>query len=414
MARNVSAMSLVFTSLLAFVPLLAVSVSVLKGFGAHNRIEPILAGFLAPLGPHADPITQQIVGFVDNVEVAVLGILGVGLLLYTAVSLVRKVEAACNYTWNVYRRRTLVRQFTDYLSVIVIGPVLIFMALGIMASLRSSAVVQGLMGIEPFGSLLRLVAALMPYLLVIAAFTFFYLILPNTRVRLSAALLGGAVGGLVWQTLGKLFAAVVVTSTNFTAIYASFAIVLLFMLWLYLSWLVLLTGSAVAFYYQFPLYMAVGGRSGVRLSPAQAEAIGLGVVAVVVAAWLAGERPVDRERIARDLALPAQAADDALGAVVRAGILAPAGADGTGYLPARPPSEVPIKSVLDALRHRDEDTVWPADRNGAQAEVLHAVESAMDSACHALTLRDLAQRAHGSDAAKAAAAQRSGADAISG
>ncbi|PSQ93607.1 MAG: ribonuclease BN, partial [Proteobacteria bacterium SW_6_67_9] len=190
-ALTLRAMSLVFTSLLAFVPLLAVSVSVLKGFGAHNRIEPILAGFLAPLGPHADPITQQIVGFVDNVEVAVLGILGVGLLLYTAVSLVRKVEAACNYTWNVYRRRTLVRQFTDYLSVIVIGPVLIFMALGIMASLRSSAVVQGLMGIEPFGSLLRLVAALMPYLLVIAAFTFFYLILPNTRVRLSAALLGG-------------------------------------------------------------------------------------------------------------------------------------------------------------------------------------------------------------------------------
>jgi len=392
-ALTLRAMSLVFTSLLAFVPLLAVSFSVLKGFGAHNRVEPMLRGFLAPLGPRSDQVAAQIVGFVDNVEVAVLGVVGVALLLYTAISLVQKIEAAFNYTWNVRRRRTLVRQFADYFSVIVIGPVLVFLALGISASLRSSAVVQGLLAIEPFGSLMQFTAALTPYLLVIAAFTFFYIIIPNTRVHFRAALVGGLVGGLVWQTLGKIFAGVVVTSTNFTAIYSSFAIVLLFMVWLYLSWLVLLTGSAVAFYYQFPLYLTVGGRSGVHLSPAQTEAIGLAVVTAVVRAWLAGESAPDRGRIARDLAVPVQAVDDALGALVRAGIVAPAGSDGTAYLPARPPSETGVKAVLDAVRHRDEGKVWPRDDSGVQTEVLASIESAMAGACGELNLSDLATRA---------------------
>ncbi len=392
-ALTLRAMSLVFTSLLAFVPLLAVSFSVLKGFGAHNRVEPLLIGFLAPLGPRAGEIADQIVAFVDNVEVGVLGVLGVGLLLYTAISLVQKVEAAFNYTWNVHRRRTLVRQFADYFSVIVIGPVLVFLALGITASLRSSAVVQGILAIEPFGSLMQFAATLTPYLLVIAAFIFFYIIIPNTRVRLDAALVGGLVGGLVWQTLGKVFTAVVVTSTNFTAIYSSFAIVLLFMVWLYLSWLVLLTGSAVAFYYQFPLYLTVGGRSGVRLSPAQTEAVGLAVVTAVVRAWLQGGPAPDRGRIAGDLAVPVQAVDDALGVLVKAGIVAPAGGDGTAYLPARPPGETRVKSVLDALRHRDEGAVWPRDDSGVPMRVLESIEAAMAHACGDLSLSDLVARA---------------------
>jgi membrane protein len=218
-ALALRAMSLVFTTLLALVPLIAVSFSVLKGFGVHNRIEPLLQGFLAALGSRADEITARIVGFVDNIEVGVLGAVGIGLLLYTAVSLVQKVEEAFNYTWNVSRRRTLVRRFSDYFSVIVIGPVLVFTAMGITATLSSNSAVQALVAIEPFGSALQLVGRLVPYVLVIAAFTFLYVLVPNTRVRLGPALFGGVVAGVAWESLGRLFAAFVATSTNYTAIY---------------------------------------------------------------------------------------------------------------------------------------------------------------------------------------------------
>lgn len=394
-ALTLRAMSLVFTSLLALVPLIAVSFSVLKGFGVHNRVEPVLLRLLAPLGPRASEITERIVGFVDNIKVGVLGVLGVALLLYTAISLVQKIEEAFNYTWNVDRRRTLVRQFSDYFSVIVVGPVLVFLALGITASLSSSAVVQAIVATEPFGALMRVVTRLLPYVLVIVAFTFIYVLIPNTRVRFRAALFGGVAAGVVWETLGRLFAAFVVTSTNYTAVYSGFAILLLFMIWLYLSWLVLLTGSTVAFYRQFPEYLAVGGRGGVRLSPAQAERLGLAVALAVTRAWYAGEPPPTRDRIASRLGVPVQPIDDTLAALTDARLVVPGGGDAAGHLPAQPPETTPVKRVLDAVRRHGESRGMPAmaSSGGPEAEVMAAVDTALERALGGRTLAELATRA---------------------
>lgn len=389
-ALTLRAMSLVFTTLLALVPFIAVSFSVLKGFGVHNRVEPVLLRFLAPLGPRANEITDRVVGFVDNIKVGVLGAVGVALLLYTAVSLVQKIEEAFNYTWNVGRRRTLVRQFSDYFSVIVIGPLLVFLALGITASLSSSAVVQAILAIEPFGSLVRLGTRLLPYVLLITAFTFIYLLIPNTRVRFRAALFGGVVAGIAWETLGRLFATFIVTSTNYTAIYSGFAILLLFMIWLYLSWLVLLTGSAVAFYRQFPGYLAVGGRAGVRLSPAQAESVGLAVATAIASAWYSGAAPPHRDAIAERLGAPAQPIDRALEALLDAGLITQAGRDGTGHLPARPPERTSVKAVIDAVRHHGERS-GAAWHGGGDPRCLAALDEALERALGGTTLAELAE-----------------------
>ena len=404
-ALTLRAMSLVFTTLLALVPLIAVSFSVLKGFGVHNRVEPVLLRFLAPLGPRASEITDRVVGFVDNIRVGVLGALGVALLLYTAISLVQKIEAAFNYTWNVDRRRSLVRQFSDYFSVIVVGPMLIFLALGITASLSSSAVVQAIMAIEPFGSLMRVATRLVPYLLIIVAFTFIYLLIPNTRVQFRAALFGGIVAGVVWETLGRLFAAFVVTSTNYTAVYSGFAILLLFMIWLYLSWLVLLTGSTVAFYRQYPEYLAVGGRAGARLSPAQAEQVALAVALAIVRAWYGGEAPPHRDRLAGTLGIPVQPVDAALAALADAGLVVPGGADGHGYLPARPPEATSVKRVLDAVRHHGEGRDLLGAAAGPEGRMMRAVDEALDGAAGTVTLAELAGGEEGARPAAAAGAR---------
>lgn len=85
------AMSLVYTTLLSMVPLLAVSFSVLKGFGVHNQIEPLLADFLAPLGPEGVEISDNVVGFVDNMQIGVLGSVGLAMLFYTVVALIQKL-----------------------------------------------------------------------------------------------------------------------------------------------------------------------------------------------------------------------------------------------------------------------------------------------------------------------------------
>jgi len=134
-------MSLVYTTLLSFVPLLAVSFSVLKGFGVRDKIEPMLLNLFESLGEPGIEITHNIVGFVENMKIGVLGALGLGMLMFTVISLVQKIEAAFNFTWRLSSTRNLSQRFSNYLSVVMVGPVLIFSAIGITASLRSHAIV---------------------------------------------------------------------------------------------------------------------------------------------------------------------------------------------------------------------------------------------------------------------------------
>jgi membrane protein len=246
------AMSLVYTTLLSMVPLLAVSFSVLKGFGVHNQLEPALINFLAPLGEKAADITHNIVGFVENMKIGVLGALGLGMLMYTVVSLIQKIESAFNFTWRIRSTRNLAQRFSNYLSVVMVGPVLIFSAVGITASLRSNTIVSRIEALPYMGDVIQLVGSFVPYLLIIAAFTFVYLLVPNTRVKPKSALYGAVVAGVLWRWSGMLFAGFAGGSTSYTAIYSGFAILLLFMIWLYLGWMILLIGASIAYYHQHP------------------------------------------------------------------------------------------------------------------------------------------------------------------
>ena len=261
---SLRAMSLVYTTLLSMVPLLAISFSVLKGFNQQYEIESFLLELLAPLGNTGIDIASRISGFVENIKAGVLGSIGLGLLVYTVISLMQKIERVFNFIWHVPRQRPFAQRFSGYLSVIMIGPVLVFSSLGITASLTSTSVVVALTSIEPFGTLIRFAGTLLPYLLVVGAFTFIYLIMPNTRVRVSAAFVGAAVAGLLWNTAGWAFASFVVSSTQYTAIYSAFAALIIFMIWLYVSWLILLIGANIAFYYQHPEYL-MPQRGGLQL-----------------------------------------------------------------------------------------------------------------------------------------------------
>ena len=130
------AMSLVYTTLLSIVPLIAFSFSVLKAFGFHERVQPLLYEFFAPLGPKGTELADRIIQFVDNVKGGVLGTIGLLLLVFTVISMIQKVEHSANWIWRVDKPRSLARKFSDYLSVILVGPVLMLAAMGMLLSLR--------------------------------------------------------------------------------------------------------------------------------------------------------------------------------------------------------------------------------------------------------------------------------------
>src|SRR5690606_9901370 len=134
--------------------------------------EPLLLNLVEPLGERGEELVGTVLGFVENMKVGVLGSVGLALLLYTVISLIQKIELSFNHVWHAQSGRSLSRRFSDYLSVIMVGPVLVFSAVGMTASMMSSDVVQALVSVEPFGSLLVLLSRLAPMLLIVLAFCF--------------------------------------------------------------------------------------------------------------------------------------------------------------------------------------------------------------------------------------------------
>ncbi|MGE0081604.1 MAG: YihY/virulence factor BrkB family protein [Thiohalomonadaceae bacterium] len=348
------AMSLVYTTLLSLVPLLAVSFSVLKAFGVHNQIAPLLGQFLAPLGPKGMELTTRIIGFVENVRVGLLGAIGLLFLFYTVISLIQKTEESFNFVWRVRNPRPFSRRFSDYLSVILIGPVLVFSAIAVTASVMNFEVVRWLLQHETIGPMVLSLGRLLPYAIVIGAFSFMYVFIPNTRVRWRSALVGGTVAGVLWQTTGYVFASFAAGSMQ-NVIYSSFAIVLLFMVWLYLSWFILLFGSQVAYFHQHPQQIRLG-RGRFVLSPRLTEQTGLTVMYLVTERYMHGGEPWATDALVARLKLPGDAVDDLLQVLMRGGLLVCAGpVDNPVFVPARDPDTIGVQEVLHVLRSAGEE-----------------------------------------------------------
>lgn len=343
------AMSLVYTTLLSLVPLLAVSFSVLKAFGVHNQVEPLLLNLLSPLGDKGMEITTRIIEFVENIKAGLLGSVGLAFLIYTVISLLQKVERAFNFTWHVNHHRPFTQRFSDYLSVILIGPVLVFSAMGLTASVASSGLFQQLASIQPLGSLIEGAGRLIPYLLIIGAFTFVYLFVPNTKVRLLSALVGAMIAGVLWESAGWLFASFVVSSVKYTAIYSAFATLIVFMIWLYLSWLILLVGASIAFYHQHPEYVRLE-RQQIKLSNRSRERLALNVMALVGKRFYERRPQWDVEHMAQQLELPIDLVEEMAELLARAGLLARTLDGPTRYLPGRPLETVAVSELLEAVR----------------------------------------------------------------
>lgn len=249
---SLRSMSLVYTTLLAFIPLLAVSMWVLKKLGVHEQIQPGLAALLAPLGDQSADFSFIIVEFVENMEIGLLGFLGLGMLVYTSISLMRKIESAFNHTWRVSYKRNWIQRIIIYVVLLAVGPALVFSALAVTASLANHSMLAAISEFPYLGKLVDIFGKFLPYILVVGAFTLTYLAVPNIRVNLRSAFYGGLLAGIIWQGTGTNFTAFVAISTSYTVIYSGFAILMLLMVWVYLSWLILLIGASIAYYHQHP------------------------------------------------------------------------------------------------------------------------------------------------------------------
>ena len=379
------AMGLVYTTMLSIVPLLAFSFSVLKGFGIHKQIRPLLLQFFEPLGQSGVEMTNSIIGFVDNVQGTILGTFGLIFLIYTVISMIQKVEDSFNYVWQVERPRSFARRFSEYVSVLLIGPVLMFTAIGLLASLESTTLVQRLSEIEPFGTTLFYISRYAPFVLVIFVFSFVYTFVPNTRVKLSAALVGGTTAGIIWATIGKLFAALVAASTKYTAIYSGFAIVVMALMWLYISWLILLLGAQIAFYYQNPEFLRSGAKR-VELAGLLREKLALSTMYLLAAAYYEGRNEWTLNKLASHFGVPAKAFSSVTSALEERGLIV--ATENEQLMPGRALDTILLTDVLAAVRDSTADV---PQRTGVAVvdKLAGEIESAIADKLGKKTLRDV-------------------------
>ncbi len=369
------ARSLVYTTLLSVVPLIAFSFSVLKAFGVHNQLEPLLYELLRPLGTQGAQITTQVIELVDNVKGGVLGGISLAFFIYTAITMVQKVEESFNYVWYVAKPRNLARKLTEYMVVLLIGPVVIVVALGMIASLRSNTLVQLFLTNEALGPVLVATSKLTPYLLVTAVFTFMYMYMPNTRVRFKAAIIGGVAGGFIWASISVIFTTFVVYSTRTQLIYSGFAVAIITLIWLYLNWLVLLIGAQLAYYIQNPAFLRIGRREP-RLSNAMRERLALNIMLLVGRAFRDPDTTVTVGEISEQLRMPSIALMPVILALDDGGLLA--ATEKEDLLPGREMATIRLDDILSVVRVHGEtgsyrDPEWSSEINALGQDLDDAV-----------------------------------------
>jgi len=345
------AMSLVYTTLLSVVPLIAFSFSVLKGLGVHKELEAKLYTILEPLGDKGVEITDQVMHIVHNVNGSVLGGIGLAFFIFTAITMVQKIEEAFNYVWYVTKPRSFAKRFTEYMLVLLVGPVAIVVALGAIASVGNESIVLWLSQNSVFGPVFSATSKLTPYLLITSVFAFLYWYMPNTRVNVRSAIVGGLAGGIMWATLGMVFAAFLANSARTQAIYASFAIAITTLIWLYLNWLILLIGSQIAFYFQNPAYLRIGRREP-QLSNAMRERVALNIMFLVGKEFRNPVLGVNLRNLSRTLRIPSITLAPIAASLESNGLLT--SNEKEELLPGREMSRVLLSDILNVVRREGE------------------------------------------------------------
>lgn len=387
---SVQAMSLAYTTLLSIVPLMVFSFSILKGLGARGDLRFILDHFFQPLGASSEQLTESVLQFVGNMSGVLLGTLGLAFLVYTVITTIEKVEKSFNFLWRVDQPRNFARRFTEYLSVMILGPILLAVVLGLLASAERSPFALWLDAVKPLAWLMGGTGKVLPYLIVTAIFTFMYAFIPNTKVELRAALIGGISAGVIWALVGKVFTAFIVYSSTLVAVYTGFAIVLTTLIWVYLSWLILLIGAQLSFYVQFPQYLR-HGQARIELTGRDREQVALSVMYLIGRDHAAGEIHWTPNALASELDIPSILLAPILNCLEKAGLLIMT--EEQRFVPGRDIAVIQLAEVFDTVRTLHSGRLAVGIRGIAPAlALLQEVEAAMRLPLRHLSLKDLTLR----------------------
>jgi membrane protein len=362
------ASALTFYSLLSIVPVVALAFAVAKGFGVEKILSEQL---LAKLQGHED-VAERIIGFaqslLENTKGGALAGVGIVLLFWTVIKVLGNIETSFNDIWGVKTPRSMGRKLADYLSIMMICPILLITAssITVLLTTRVSAMVERLSYLGYVADVLIGLLRVLPYGVIWIVFTFIYVFMPNTKVQLTSALWGGVLAGTIYQLVQLAYITFQIGVSNYGAIYGSFAALPLFLVWLQLSWLIVLLGAEIAFAHQNVATYEFE-QDCLRVSHSFKRMVAVLITSVCVKRLINDETPVTAQDISRMLEVPIRLVRSVLSELTEARLLATVcSGDGgdVAYQPACDIDRLTVAAVIDRLDRHGATTVPVVESTG--------------------------------------------------
>lgn len=355
------ASSLTFYSLLSIVPVVAMVFGIAKGFGFERALEKQL---IAKLSGQEEVITR-VIGFaralLENTKGGLIAGIGVLLLFWSIIKVLGSIESSFNEIWGVKKPRSFGRKISDYLSLMLICPVLFVLSSATTVVIASQAklIVSKITLLGPISPIIFFALRLLPLCVIAFLFTFVYVFMPNTKVNFRSGLIAGITAGVLYQIFQIGYIKLQIGVAKYNAIYGSFAALPLFLIWLQVSWIIILSGGELSFAHQ-NVHTYEFEPDSLKVSNSFKKLLSLRVTHLLVQHFSNGEKPMDENAISRELEIPIRLLRQILYDLVNAGVVSQIvfnEGDTVAYQPALSTDILTVKFVLDALSDYGTDSI---------------------------------------------------------
>jgi membrane protein len=346
---------LTYYSLLNVVPVVAVVFGIAKGFGLEKAVEKQILQIADKANWQAD-VTNQILGFahslLEQTKGGLIAGVGVVLLLWTVISILGKIEDSLNDIWEVRKSRTLVRKFSDYIAMMVFAPVLFIISstATVLVASQVKVIVNKIALLGVFSSVIFFLLNLLPYVSIWILLTMIYIVMPNTRIPLKSGVLGAIAAGTIFQIVQWIYIKFQIGVASYGAIYGSFAALPLFLVWLQLSWMIVLFGTEMAYanehYETFGFHPDYSG-----ISVSSRKLLMLRIFHLLTKKFSLGEDPLSAKQIAHTLEIPIRLVRQLLDELTSIGLVVETArgiSNEVSFQPGRRIEDITVKYVLDA------------------------------------------------------------------
>ncbi len=342
------ASALTFYTLLSIVPVLAVLIGIAKGFGFQQALEEEITSHFYEQQQVIDKLMQFAYSYLQSVQGGVIAGVGIVVLLWSVFGLLSNIESAMNSIWKTRFSRPYGRKISDYLAAMLVAPIFLVTSSSLSVYLSALAHNQTNVYYDVFSPVLIVLLKLTPFILIWFLFTFIYIFMPNTKVYFRTAILAGILAGTAFQVWQFIYIKFQIGVSSYGAIYGSFAAFPLFLIWLQISWMILLSGAELAFAVENDMFIPT---RNVRLL--NQKAIALMITFRCVEAFVKGKPPMTDRALAHELGMSLNHLQIIIDALQQNRILASIlfRNKTIGYQPAQAVDNITMYSVCEAMEN---------------------------------------------------------------